>query len=260
MTVAADAAPRRAWVPAFRRYLSALGAVLWVLCLIPPFTTWTHRYEFVQAIQFAVLGFWVPALIATGAPWRRWRVVRVGESGEVVGGLFGERRRVSQNRVVLETVLFVAVSILWRISPMVNALTDHYVVVLIEALTLSAAGVALMSDLVESPPLHPGVSRPYRIGVSAAVMWSAWVFAYVEAMSHTSWYRAFRHVAGRSLSVSADQQLSAGSVWFMTAVVFIPIIFWNLVHWLQAEEDPDDELYQLVRAERSRGFFGTRPD
>jgi cytochrome c oxidase assembly factor CtaG len=259
VTIAASAAPRRTWVPRFRRQLALLGVLVWLACLVPPMTSWSHRYEFVQAIQFAIFGFWVPPLVAAGAPWLRWRVARIGASGELVG-LLHERRRVSQGRVLSFTALFLVTSILWRLAPMVNALTEHEWVVVLEALTLSGTGVALMCDLIESPPLHPGVSRPYRIGISAAVMWSAWVFAYLEAMSHVSWYRAFQHVAGRSVSVSADQQLSAASVWFMTAVVFVPIIFWNLVHWLQSEEDPDDELYQLVREEKTRGFFGYRSD
>lgn len=234
--------------------------MLWLLCLVPPVASWSHRYEFVQAIQFAALGFWVPALIATGAPWERWRLVRVSAAGEIVGGVIHERRRVSQGRALSLTALFVAMSIFWRLAPVVNGLTEHEWVVIVEALTLSGAGIAFLCDVVESPPLRPGVSRPYRIGISAAVMWSAWVFVYLEALSHASWYRAFRHVAGRSLSVSADQQLSAASVWFMTGVVFVPIIFWNLIHWLQAEEDPDDELYRMVRQERTRGFFGYRSD
>jgi cytochrome c oxidase assembly factor CtaG len=247
-------------VPTFRRYLAVVGVALWLICLVPPITTWSHRYEFVQAVQFAALGFWVPSLLACGAPWRRWRLSRVNASGEIVGGVMRGRRRVSQGRALSFAALFIAVSIFWRVAPIVNALTQHEWVVVAEAVVLTASGLALMCELVESPPLRPGVSRVYRIGIAAAVMWSAWVFSYLEAMSHTSWYRAFRHVAGRSLSVPADQQLSAGSVWFMTAVVFVPIIFWNLIHWLQAEEDPDDELYRLVREDRTRGFFGYRSD
>jgi cytochrome c oxidase assembly factor CtaG len=223
-------------------------------------TTWSHRYEFVQAIQFAALGFWVPALLTAGAPWERWRLTRVSATGEIVGGVWRGRRQVSQGRVLSLTAIFVAVSIFWRLAPIVNGLSEHEWIVVVEALTLTGAGVAFMCDVIESPPLRPGVSRPYRIAISAAVMWSAWVFVYLEAMSHVSWYRAFRHVAGRSLSVSADQQLSAGSVWFMTGVVFVPIIFWSLIHWLQAEDDPDDELYRLVRQEKARGFFGYRSD
>ncbi len=56
--------------------------------------------------------------------------------------------------------------------------------------------VFLMVEIVESPPFSPGISRPYRIGVAAVVMWSAWVVAYLAGMSHDSWYTAFHHVAG----------------------------------------------------------------
>ncbi len=232
--------------------------MLWLVCVVPPMTTWAHRYEFVESIQYVAVGFWVPALVATGAPWLRVGLVRVDASGGVVGGVFGARRKVHQSRALALAAFFVALSVFWRLAPVVNAIVGHEWVVVVEALSLSVAGVALMCDLIESPPLRPGIARPYRIGVAATVMWSAWVFSYLEAMSQTSWYRAFRHVAGRSLSVPADQQLSAAVVWFMTAVVFIPIIYWNLIHWLQSEEDPDSELYQLVREEKNRGFFGYR--
>jgi len=238
-------------VPSLRRVLFTLSLLLLVVWFFPPLTGWTRRYEFVQAIEWSVFGFWVPVLFVSGAPWRvdapsaRW---------------WRSRRRVSQRRALGAAAAFIAVSLFWRLTPVVNALTQHPALAVVEALSLGAAGIVLFMDLVESPPFRPGISRPYRIGVSAAVMWSSWVFAYLEAMSHTSWYRAFRHVAGRSLSVSADQQLSAGSVWFITGTVFVPIIFWNLVYWLQSEEDPDAELYQLVRQERDRGFFGYRPD
>jgi len=30
-------------------------------------------------------------------------------------------------------------------------------------------------------------------------------------------------------------------------------VFWNLVHWLQSEENPTDELNRMIRRERSIG-------
>ena len=219
--------------------------------------TWARRYEYVQAVQFAGLGFWSPTLIVLGAPWRAWRLVRVGADGSPAGAL-ALRGRVSVGRAVTSAIGFIAASVLWRAAPVVDALVAHPWLVAVEAATLVSLGVALMTDLVESPPMRPGVGRPFRIGVAAAVMWSAWVVSYLGAMSGAPWYRAFAHVAHRSLSVAVDQQLTAAAVWFMTAVVFVPIIFWNLVHWLQSEEDPDVELSQLVREERNRGFFGYR--
>src|SRR5664280_2282982 len=64
---------------------------------------------------------------------------------------------------------------------------------------------------------------------------------------------AHTEVAGSGFSLSADQQLTTGLLWFVSACAFIPVVYWNLIRWLQAEEDPDEELHHLVRQERIRG-------
>jgi hypothetical protein len=90
-------------------------------------------------------------------------------------------------------------------------------------------------------------------------MWTVWVTAYLMAMTHSSWSPVFFHKAGLDLSQSADQQFTAGAMWIISAAAFMPLVFSNLNRWLRSEDDPDDELYQLVRCERTRGFFGTNP-
>lgn len=233
---------------------------------------WARRYEFVQSLQFCVFAFFVPSLLAVGAPWGRLGLAShetyaVSEQGERVSPVSLRRldrlqmRRSNasgQSRAIFVGCVFAGLAIFWRVAPIVDGLVRYPWLTFIEALTLVVGGVVLFSDLVESPPLRPGAPRPVRIGISAIVMWAVWIVAYLDGMSHSSWYHAFHHYAGRGLSLAADQQLSAGGIWFMSAVVFMPIIFWNLVHWLQSEEDPNDELYRLVREERTRGFFGTR--
>ena len=57
-------------------------------------------------------------------------------------------------------------------------------------------------------------------------------------------------MAGRGLSVAADQALTTGVLWFTSLCVFMPVIFTNLVLWLRSDEDPDDALYRLVRDRR----------
>jgi hypothetical protein len=94
--------------------------------------------------------------------------------------------------------------------------------------------------------------------MSAVSMWAVWVMAYLGAMSSNSWYPAFVHVAGRGVSLAADQQLSTGFMWLFSAASFLPVVFWNLIHWLQSEENPDDELNRMVRKERMFGVFNTK--
>ena len=266
---AESSAPSPSWVGRLRQTLALVGAVLWLAFNVPPLATWSTHYEFAEAIQFAVFAFVVPALLVTGAPWRGWRLGRRASEAPVSSAEGARSSRLDrlaharssgayQQSAVFVAIGFAALTIAWRSAPAVDYLARHAWLSVIESMTLLLAGLALFSHLVQSPPLSPGIPRPYRIGISAGVMWSAWVVAYLDAMSHSSWYDAYRHVAGRGVSLSADQQLSAGFIWFISAAVFVPIVFWNLIHWLQSEEDPNEELVQLIREERTRGFFGSK--
>ena len=135
----------------------------------------------------------------------------------------------------------------------VDALARHRWLVLVEAATLVAVGVGLWLELVESPPLVPRLPRPGRVALAAVSMWTVWILAYLVGLSHASWYPAYPHHAGTGFSLSADQQLTTGMMWFVSACAFIPVVYWNLIRWLQSEEDPDDELHHLMRQERIRG-------
>jgi cytochrome c oxidase assembly factor CtaG len=262
MTSSEVTTPSKAWVPGFRGRLSMVSLVVLIVAVVPPVWGWSLRYGFVQTIQFSLFAFAAPALFVTGAPWCGFRHPRddVGLERQPAWCRRWNARRTrerAQVRTLTAAAEVIAVTIFWRVAPVVDALVRHPWLVPVEALTLFVPGVALLVELVESPPFSPGISRPYRLGVTAVVMWSAWVVSYLAGMSHDSWYSAFRHVAGSGISASADQQLSAGVVWMVTAAVFVPIVFWNLIHWLQSEEDPNEEIIKLFRQEREHGFFGS---
>jgi len=259
-------------VQTFRSFLAVLAIVLWFLCILPPMASWSQHYEYVQAIQFCVFAVVVPALLVAGAPWRWWGLAAhephvTDPDGTVVSPvrtLFVDRIAINRagrsghRRAVLTTFVFAGSTIFWRTAPIVDTIVRHAWLAVIESVCLVAVGVALWLDLIESPPIHPGAPRPYRIGMATVSMWVVWVLAYLVGLAHDSWYHAFHYVAGHGVSLSADQQLSSGVMWFLTAATFLPVVFWNLVHWLQAEEDPNEELYRLVRDEKALGFFGRK--
>lgn len=242
-----------------------VAVVAWVGLLVPPLRSWSLRYGFVEAAQFCVFAAVVPALLTLGAPWRRSRgLLEAGDGAPPAGHVSWlgrwSRVRQSQNgrrRAVVLVVVFMVQCVLWRSAPLVNALVRHPWLALLESVTLVGNGVPLWMELVDSPPFRPATTRPYRIGMAAALMWTIWVIAYLGAMANGTWYSAFHYVSGVGVSRAADQQLTAGIMWAISAAVFLPLVFWNLIQWLQNEEDPDDELYRLVRDERTRGFFGS---
>lgn len=254
-------------VAGVRLTLCFLALVLSVLSVVPPLASYARRFEFVEALQFCLLGIVVPVCVACGAPWRHLGLAAaeppaITEDGEVVApaGLrpfdrlaLGRHHHTEPLRAAVVAGAFLGVVILWRIPLTVDALARHGWLVLVEAVTLVPVGVAMWLELVESPPLSPRLTRPHRVGMAAVVMWVIWVLAYLVGMAHGAWYHGFDHSAATGMSVSADQQLTTGIVWMVSGLAFVPVVFWNLIYWLQSEEDPDDELHRLFREERARG-------
>ncbi|MHB1208284.1 MAG: cytochrome c oxidase assembly protein [Acidimicrobiales bacterium] len=253
-----------------RSALGVLGVIFLIALVIPPFSSWAHRYEFMQAVQFSFFAIVIPALFVASAPWRLLGLasrdeLEVDPDGKIVSPIdlqLMDRLALSRRRVTSHVgaisllVVFLVVAIFWRVAPIVDYTNRHGFMVVPEALSLVIAGSLFWLDLIESPPMSPGITRPFRIAMSAIAMWSIWIVAYLNAMSHDSWYRSFHHVVGHGVSLSADQQLTAGFMWALSAFAFLPVVFWNLIHWLQTEEDPTDELVRMLRQERALGPTG----
>jgi len=257
----------------FHDLLASTGIIAWVLVLTPPALHLTSRYEFAQALQFALFAVVIPALIVVGGPWRWFNLTSLetpitDNDGQPITPAPSRRldrvvRRRSTtkgyHRAVAFLVIFVAQSIFWRSAPVVDALIRHPWLSIAESVTLTVGGTLFWLELVDSAPFRPTTARPYRIGISAIAMWTLWILAYIMDMSQRTWYSGFRHVSGQFFSLGLDQQITTALIWFAAASAFLPVIFANLIRWLQSEDDPDEELYNLVRRDRSRGFFGTNP-
>jgi cytochrome c oxidase assembly factor CtaG len=256
----------------FRSVLAVLAVLLWIFCLVPPFAHWSRQYQFVESIQFCLFAVCIPALLIIGAPWRwlglaSWAPVEFTADGfptpaskpRLMDRLAVSRLRRSGDHVTYALgTLFVLTTIFWRIAPVVDFGVTHAWLAPVESIGLVIVGLLLWLDLVESPPMKPGAPRPFRIGMAAVSMWVVWVLAYLGAMSGRSWYPAFAHVTGRGVSLAADQQLSTGFMWLLSASSFLPVIFWNLIHWLQSEENPDDELTRMMRREKVLGTIANK--
>jgi cytochrome c oxidase assembly factor CtaG len=234
-------------IPILRTAWSAIAVLVLVAALAPPFSGWARRYEWVEALQFAALGVVVPALFTAGAGWRALGL------GPFVERLAAMRKRHPEPwRTTVFVGIELAAFVVWRIPVTVNWLSGNGQRALLEALVLLPAGVGFWLECIESPPLSPRTTRPVRMVVAAAGMWTVWVLAYLVGLSHVAWYRAYPHPLGAGPSLAADQQVTTGVLWFVSSCAFAPIVFWNLVLWLHSEEDPDQELYRLAKAERRR--------
>lgn len=234
-----------------------LGAVLVaVTCLVPPLARNARSSEYAAALQFSLFAIVVPALVAIGAPWRALRLAgRSPASAPRAVDRLADRRR--RHRELPWSLAFIAcdlgAAVAWHAPGAVAAVARHGGLVALEGLTLLVLGLGLWFELVASPPLEPRSGHLRRAVLAALVMWAYWILAYVVGLSDHDFYRNFPHTAG-GLSAAADQQIASAVLWFVAAAAFAPIIFWNALRWLQAEEDPDAELRALTKAEHRRGW------
>jgi cytochrome c oxidase assembly factor CtaG len=253
-----------------RRWLPVAAGVLVIASLVPPLSTLARRYLFVESIQFSLFAMVCPALIVLGAPWRRLHRSRwldwsrwldrsrrlhqtrrqdgthLEESGtppRLAGRLAASQdSRSSFLRAVVFLVVFIGVSLAWRVPPVLDALARHPGLVAAEAITLLAAGVGLWMRLVRSPAPAPQLSGGQRAAIAALAMWPTWIAAYAFGFSSQPLVHAYAGDSG--LGVVADQEIAVFLVWGVAGVCFMPVIFAGLFSWLRDSDDIGKEFRQ----------------
>lgn len=256
-----EAAPRT--VRESGHWLAAAGVLLVAASLVPPVVTLARQYVFVESVQFAVFAMAGPALIVLGAPWRFLRLSRTGTpapalaSGAPSGAGPLDRLAASrqQQRSFLHAasflIVFMGTCLVWRLPPVVDALARHPLLVAAELVTLLAAGIGLWLELVPSPPLAPRLPNPHRAAIAALAMWLTWAVAYALGFANHAVFHGY-DAAGTGLSAVADQQITVGLVWAVSALCFVPVVFATMLAWLKNNDDPDEELQRLARDEHQQ--------
>jgi cytochrome c oxidase assembly factor CtaG len=216
------------------------GAVLVIASLVPPLSTLARRYLFVESLQFSLFAMICPALIVLGAPWRRLRRSH-REDGTPLPPASHDRWP-AFFRGAAFLIVFIGVSLAWRVPPVLDALARHPWLVAAEAITLLAAGIGLWLELVRSPLLGHRLSEGQRAAIAALAMWSTWIAAYALGFSSQPLVHAY--AGSRGLGVVADQEIAVFLVWAVAGVCFVPVIFAGLFSWLRDGGDIGEEFRQ----------------
>lgn len=242
--------------PQLQRSACGVAVILWLFFLLPQVAHLASRYEFIQALQFGAFAFVVPVLVVFGAPWRVFglesspTLVLDGRGAStfyinISGRTPSRAGDGGRSRALIIAALYLALDIFWRTATMVDLLARRPLFDGVEAISFLIFGVAFFLELVESPPASPEVARVQRFVTAAVIMWTMWIMAYLQGMSGHSWYGAFRGVVDRRLSMANDQQLATFTIWLIAAAVFLPIIFSNVIRWLQDEDRLSAENYSF---------------
>lgn len=264
-TVRPSGSPAAATAPAAPRErfgLAAAGVLLVLVAMVPPVSTLAHRYLMVETIQFAVFALVGPALIVLGAPWRRLRASRAAETapggGQAGAGALADRIAAGRmghphfRRAGVFLVAFMAVALAWRAPVLMDALVTQPFLIVVEMVTLLAAGIGLWLELVPSAPFTPRLPRPQRAAVAALAMWFIWIVVYAFGLNNHGVFSAYGSITGRALSLMADQEITIVIMWTAAGLSFIPVIVFAMLNWLSDPMNTDEELQRLVRDEHQR--------
>jgi cytochrome c oxidase assembly factor CtaG len=243
--------------PAARLWYAAAGLAAVVVCLLPPVTTLAQRYVVAESVQFLVFAMVAPALVVLGAPWRLLRLSGPDGTGGPAGRLAAVRRdQRSFLRASGYLIVFAAVTVTWRLPPVLDALARHQALMLAELVTVAPAGLGLWLELLPSPPLAPRLPRPHRAAVAALAMWFTWAVAYVVGFHNSAIFTAYSSVPGRAIGLVADQEMAVEIIWAVTGLCFVPVVIVTMMGWLSSSDDPDtaEELQRIVRDEAQRAM------
>ena len=231
-----------------RRLCLGVALLLAIVAVLPPLYGLARRYELAEALQFSLYAMAVPALFAVVAPWAEGRLAWLARWVDHLAAR--RRRQVEPAMSVLILGLYSGAMVAWRTPAAVDAIETWPWLVALEAVSLVAIGITFWLKLVESGPLMARSRQLRRALMAAMAMWTLWTVSYLAGFSSTSWYAGFGHVAGRSLSVAADQQFSTGVLWLVAAVAFMTVIFWNLLTWLRSEDELEMDQHRSVVGQR----------
>lgn len=219
-----------------RSALIPVAVALAVAFAVPPVATDAQHNAAVQALQFVIFAAVVPALLVLGWPNRFTRA-----ASDRPAPLPGDR---STLRAAISLLPCLALVVVWRIPPVLAALTRDPALVAAELVTLVAAGAVLWRELARPSAAREPLPRPLRAAMAAVAMWTIWVIAYVTGMSAGG----ATPTAPSVVSTLAERELGVGVLMAVSGLCYVPVVFIMAMSWFNDRENPDAEARQLISA------------
>lgn len=224
----------------------AVGMSMLTLSILSPIMYWAMVYLWMHILFHILVMLAAPPLIAYSKPWR------VMESG------LPEKYRMIIKRLVIaskgnggyarfigivtnptfDLVYFVFTMIVWFVPQMMTWAVDNKYAMVTMHFTFITSGMLLFTQLIDTEPYKSRVSDPVkRFGMIAVCAITGWLVAMFMGFAPHPWYGIYSHIAGKTMSPIADQQIGASLLWVLCMEPLIYCAYYNIKLWISMSEE-----------------------
>jgi putative membrane protein len=253
--------PQRAGRRRLRSLVFYGGLAVALLAVVSPVEYLAGRYFFMHMVQHLLLMFAAPTLIVAGAPWQplidaipRRAAAAVTAWSRPLRGVGGWLLR-----PWFAVVAFNVVMLLWHVPALLD-LAENNQAVKIWLLHSSylIVGILFWLLFIPSPPFRMRMPPEGQAVALVATNVIMWVLAMAMGiLTSVSWYSAYDHIPGVTLSAFADQQIGAGILWVCGDFWAIPALIVVIRRIIVADGSLGSALDKMLGRQTGGGPTGT---
>lgn len=226
--------------------LFVVGMGIIAASILSPIMYWAMVYLWMHILFHILVMLAAPPLIAYSKPWKvmeaglsekhRALVHRMVTASKNNGGYARFIKVITNPK--FDLIYFVFTMVIWFIPKMMTWAVDNKYAMLAMHFTFITSGMLLFTQLIDTEPYKSRVQDPIkRLGMILVCAITGWLLAMFMGFAPHPWYTIYSHIAGKTMSPMADQQIGASLLWVLCMEPLIYSAYYNIKQWISMSEE-----------------------